>query len=342
MKQTAALLIGLVCLLVPCRVSGGGGGLDSARASIAALIHERGAPLAGGTVSGEADVALERAEGGDTPVLTLRSERGPVRLLLDTGAASAMVTPALAQRLGLRVRPLPKEALALAGGGDGCEMLQIASTELPDLSVSSLGGDSTPGASAGLMRLRGLQALVIPVGALPKGVDGVLGAPTWKAVPFVVDPWGNRLVLGPAALRWRPSRPGRSVSVIPLEWRRGVPLLKLSVHSDSAGRSVDALADTAAEGLFLHPDLAERLTPLAPPQPARLGGVCGIQAVVRQPFIGLGLDPSSAASQSAEAIITPNPVFSLLGIEAIVGQELLRHRQQRWRLEATPPRLEVW
>jgi hypothetical protein len=43
-----------------------------------------------------------------------------------------------------------------------------------------------------------------------------------------------------------------------------------------------------------------------------------------------------------EAIILSNPVFERLGVEAIVGQELLRSRRQLWRLDVTPPRLELW
>jgi len=32
----------------------------------------------------------------------------------------------------------------------------------------------------------------------------------------------------------------------------------------------------------------------------------------------------------------------LLGVEAIVGQEVLRFRRQLWRLDTDPPRLELW
>ena len=61
--------------------------------SLAALIQVQGQPLAGGRVSGSAVVPLERARGGDTPVLTFTTDRGPVRLLRDTGATSSMVRP---------------------------------------------------------------------------------------------------------------------------------------------------------------------------------------------------------------------------------------------------------
>ena len=135
-----------------------------------------------------------------------------------------------------------------------------------------------------------------------------------------------------------------SPTVLPLIWRRGVPLLPLRVRSRSDGqvRELPALADTGAEGLFLTAPLAATLTSLAPAQSARLIGACGQQEVLRQRLLGIGLGPQSPPIQSVEAILTSNSVFALLGVQAIVGQELLRFRRQLWRLDAAPARLELW
>jgi len=60
-----------------------------------ALIQVAGRLLQGGELHGSARISLERAAGGDTPVLTLRSEAlgSPVvRLLLDTGATSHLLS----------------------------------------------------------------------------------------------------------------------------------------------------------------------------------------------------------------------------------------------------------
>jgi hypothetical protein len=60
----------------------------------------------------------------------------------------------------------------------------------------------------------------------------------------------------------------------------------------------------------------------------------------------LGLEPAAlgpaALEQPREGIITENPIFSQLGVAAIVGQELLRQRPQLWRLDLQEPRLELW
>ncbi|MFN5221704.1 MAG: hypothetical protein ACK5FE_12485, partial [Cyanobacteriota bacterium] len=56
----------------------------------AAMVQLRGTPLSGGRLEGGTTQPLERASGGDTPVLSFRTALGPVRLLLDTGASSSL------------------------------------------------------------------------------------------------------------------------------------------------------------------------------------------------------------------------------------------------------------
>jgi hypothetical protein len=55
-----------------------------------------------------------------------------------------------------------------------------------------------------------------------------------------------------------------------------------------------------------------------------------------------GAQGQAALEQPREGIITENPIFSQLGVAAIVGQELLRQRPQLWRLDLKEPRLELW
>lgn len=305
---------------------------------VAALIQLGGQPLAGGSVSGEVRLPLERAAGGDTPVLTFRSAEGTVRLLLDTGASSSMVTPALAARLGLSSTPVSAREFSLAGGGKGCEALRPRRTQLPPLELAGAAqGD-------GRLRLVGAEALLMPVGALPAGVDGVLGAPTLRRLPVRIDPVRHQVSLGATALAPDQAR-SRPRLQMPLRWHRGVPLVNLT----TVAGTVAALADTGAEGLFLSPTLATRLHPLGPARPLRLVGFCGEQPVQRRPFAGLALAGEALPGERAgepvvpvEGIVTENPIFAQLGVEAIVGQELLRRRPQLWRLDRDPPLLELW
>ena len=292
----------------------------------AALLQLEGESLQGGTVQGGALLPLERAAGGDTPVLPFLAAKGPVRLLLDSGASSTMVTPALARRLGLASRPLAGGAAALAGGGGDCALGAPRRTTLPPLTLAGL-------------RLERLEALLLPIAALPPGVDGVLGVPTLRRLPVWVDPLGGSLALGPPALA-AAAAAGAPVRRLPLRFHRGVPLLELR----GEGGPIPALADSGAEGLFLSPSLAERLAPLGAAQPLRLVGVCGEQLVSRRPYAGLGLpgEPVASVERPLEGIVTANPIFQHLGVEAIAGQELLRGRRQLWRLDAPSPELRLW
>ena len=311
---------------------------------VAALIQVRGTPLQGGRVVGSASVVLERAAGGDTPVLTFDTDRGRVRLLLDTGASSTMVSEDLATRLSLDQEPLPAERFSMVGGGSDCRRGQPSKTRLPAMRLQS------PAAAGGdRLEFGTSEAMVMEVGALPDGVDGVLGTPTLRQLPVLIHPGRNRVSLGQAAVRGANVPEGPPVLSLPLQWRHGVPILRVA----TVNGPVSALADTGAEGLFLSPDLAARLHPLGPRSPVRLVGVCGEQQVHQQPFTGLRLQPDPGswrppAGESAggrhvvQGIITDNPIFRQLGVDAIVGQELLRHRPQRWRLDQNPPRLELW
>ena len=339
-------------------------------------------------------------------MLTLTSPGGVVRFLVDSGASSTMVTPALTRRLRLPSRALSSREVELAGGGTGCASLQPRRTRLPTLNLAG-------GEQQGQLRLSGLEALVLPVAALPDGVDGVLGAPSLRQLPLWIDPQRHRLALGIAALQaaqaddsalassrvpvsrsrdaqsserrlpaaW-PSgsqgqgaaidgppgprvdgrlegatakAPGRSNLVIPLRWLRGVPLLVLQTPVGP----VPALADSGAEGLFIRPELAARLRPLGPAQMLRLTGFCGEQTAELRRYTGLSLGdlPLGGLSRSGlsldgsggpadspvavEAIRIDNPIFAQLGVQAIVGQELLRSRRQLWRLDRQPPELEL-
>ena len=293
----------------------------------AALLQLDGAPVDGGRVRGGARLPLERAAGGDTPVLPFQAPAGSVRLLLDSGASSTMVTPALARRLGLASRPMPEGAAALAGGGGDCALPAARRTTLPTLSLAGL-------------RIERLEALLLPIAALPPGVDGVLGVPTLRRLPVWVDPsGGGGLALGPPALQAAASA-GAPRLRLPLRLHRGVPLLELQ----GEGRPIPALVDSGAEGLFLSPSLAGRLAPLGTAQPLRLVGVCGEQPVSRRAYAGLGLpgEPPASLEHPIEGIVTTNPIFEQLGVEAIAGQELLRHRRQLWRLDAPRPELLLW
>jgi hypothetical protein len=311
-------------------------------ATVGALIQVGGVPLEAGRMRGAALVPLERAAGGDSPVLSFvapgagAGER--VRLLLDTGASSTLVSPALVQRLALASSPIPAAQFGLAGAGEGCGDLRPRRARLPLLRLA---------AGAGRLEIEGGEALVLEAGGLPEGVDGVLGAPLLRQLPLWVDPGSDRLALGAdaiAAARRHSAAAPTPPTAFTLRWSAGVPLVPLRTPLGS----VPALADTGAEGLFITPGLASRLAPGAAFSPVRIAGFCGVQPARRLTLRGISLAPGSPAAAveapapAVEAIVTTNPIFAAVGAEAIVGQELLRRHRQLWRLDRQPPTLQLW
>lgn len=324
LKAAAAIFTPLLLMPAPALAAAAG-----------ALIQVAGVPLEAGRMRGAAQVPLERAAGGDSPVLTFVAPgpgaAQPVRLLVDTGASSTLVSPALVERLALASSPIPPAQFGLAGAGEGCGDLRPRRARLPLLQLS---------AGNGRVEIEGGEALVLEAGGLPTGVDGVLGAPLLRQLPLWVDPRSGRLALGAdaiAAARRHSASDPAPPAALTMDWRAGVPLVPLRTP---LGR-VSALADTGAEGLFITSGLARRLAPVAASRPVRIAGFCGEQParLLALPGISLTARPPAAA---VEAIVTANPIFAAVGAEAIVGQELLRHHRQLWRLDRQPPTLELW
>jgi hypothetical protein len=235
------------------------------------------------------------------------------------------------RRLALASAAIPAAEFGLVGAGRDCADLRPQRATLPTLRLT--GG-------AGRLEIRDAEALVLEAGGLPPGVDGVLGAPLLRQLPLWVDPRGGRLALGSPAVtaaQRQAAADAATPTVLPLRWSSGVPLLPLRTGAGT----VPALADTGAEGLFVTPALGRRLTAGAAPGPVLIAGFCGLQRAERYSLAGISLVPGPPA-RTVEVIVTADPIFASVGAEAIVGQALLRHHRQLWRLDREPPILQLW
>ena len=289
----------------------------------AALVQLEGLRLPEPRLRGAADVPYERPADGDTPIVTLTASDGTVlRLLLDSGASVSLVTEGLVRRLGLPVAELPPGALRLAGAGAGCQALRPGRVRLPDL---RLGG----------LQIEAPEALVMPALGVPPGSDGVLGAPLFRQLSLLIDPVSRRVRLDPGSDHPAVA-PGRATR-LPLRWRHGVPLLDLQ---DSSGKTVSALLDTGAEGLFISRGLAARLQPKGPARPLRIAGFCGDESASQIDLEGLKLAGRAVGSQPM--IVTDSGILAALEVDAVVGQPMLRDRRQLWLLNRAQPVLLLW
>jgi predicted aspartyl protease len=149
-------------------------------ASAAGYVAEHPVAAAGscGTARlGEATVATLR----NAPIVTLLANGTPVTLLLDTGAETTILTPAVVERIGAQ-RPrveFQRQLHGLAGS------LQTSEVELRSFTV---GGVAIP-----WLRVRVAPVNVASVFSGP--LDGVLGADTLSSFDLDLDLPGHRMII---------------------------------------------------------------------------------------------------------------------------------------------------
>jgi hypothetical protein len=177
--------------------------------------HARLAQPPHGTAEASAEVSapLHRLHTGDLGALAAVDARLgglPWRCLVDSGASIALVSPAFAARLGLRV--VERSRVATAGGP-----LQLDRVELPPLEVAG-------------RRVDAPQALVLDLerqlGDVGAAVDGLIGAPALRRRV-------TRLELASAKVHWdlsaqRPTA-AQARAVWPLRWEGGLPVIDLAL-----------------------------------------------------------------------------------------------------------------
>jgi predicted aspartyl protease len=192
------------------------------------------ARLAFGQPAGMASVPLRLLRTGDIgalPFIEIVLGGEPTRWLVDSGATTALITPALAARLNLR-RHFFQAQVATAGG-----VQKVDRFALPALPVLGPVADAS--------------ALAIDLGDLfgPAGVqvDGLLGAPWLRGGATTFD-------FARGELRWSPvgAAPPPGAIVLPLRWDDALPVLRLAIGERAAE---DFLFDTGNAGalvVFVH------------------------------------------------------------------------------------------
>jgi predicted aspartyl protease len=147
--------------------------------------------------------------------------RGPFRFVVDTGANTSVLSPALAKELGLE---LSVESGIVVSGVTGRTV--VGSVPIATLEV-------------GALKMSNLNLPVI--GSALAGVDGILGVDGFADLRLTVD-FGNDTV---KIDRSDNKRAARGYTVLPARFRHG---RLLTVASKVGSVSADAVIDTGAEG----------------------------------------------------------------------------------------------
>lgn len=155
---------------------------------------------------------LRTGDIGGLPVVEIALGGRPTRWLVDSGATTALIAPALAATLGLS--RLPPVRVATAGGAQTRERFA-----LPDLPVLGAPGAGSPAVAVDLDAVLGEAG-----GAL----DGLLGAPWLRTVATRFDFAGGEL-------RWSATaEPAANAAVLPLRWDGGLPVASLELGARPA------------------------------------------------------------------------------------------------------------
>lgn len=276
----------------------------------AAIVQLQSLNLAKPNVSGSATLPLsllQKSRGVYALEAQMGNQQG--RFLVDTGASTTLLSAALKQSLGITGTPVPSQELSFAVAGKDCPEMTAARFVLPTLAI----GDA---------QITGLEALQFDQTLIPEGADGILGMDILSNFALSIDPTRQTLQLKPPHKLSLAQR----LRAIPLNAESGVMLAQL--HINGAG-PFEVLLDTAADGTFISPAVAEAVgIDKANQKPIQMLGFCGLEdAAIAQ------LDSASLGrhrQENLEAVITDSSVLTMLGVDGVLGQNFLRKYQQEW------------
>lgn len=276
----------------------------------AAIVQLQSLNLQKPSVSGQATLALsllQKSRGVYALEAQIGEQKG--RFLLDTGASTTLLSQALKQSLGVTGTPVPSHELSFAVAGKDCPEMTAARFTLPNLVI-------------GNAQVTGLEALQFDQTLIPEGADGILGMDILGQFALTIDPAAQQLKLSQP----RSLSPAERLRAIPLQAKSGVMLAQVRING--AG-PFEVLLDTAADGTFISPAVAEAVGISQDSQkPIQMLGFCGLEdAAIAQ----LNSASLNQHSQSAlEAVITDSSVLKMLGVDGVLGQNFLRRYQQEW------------
>lgn len=218
---------------------------------------------------------------------------GPFRFIIDTGASSTAVLPALHAALPVRLRTAARQNLNGAGGAQSVNMLQL----------SRLG-------VAGRLE-QGLRAFDLPDGPVNQmGVHGVLGADVLARYELEMDVPGRRWTLRTPTAQ---APTGASATVPFTLDDASAPRLTVVVD----GKAIPAMLDTGARGTIIN-WAAARALGVQPSDPglkangAAEGATTGATALVAKQFRELRI--GELANADPKLMIADLPFFAVLGL----------------------------
>ena len=277
-----------------------------------AIVRLKNMELPRPTVSGQATLPLHLLPDGKVWTIDLKIGQQSGRFLIDTGAATSMVAPALARQLGLIGTAVPGDRVQYAVAGNGCANLKAILHHLPAIAAQSL-------------RVENLMALELSSAIIPGDLSGVLGMDFLTNFDILFNPSNQQLQLLPPSSLSPPS----SSQAVPLKGKLGVMLAELEINGKGP---FTFLLDTGAESTFISKQVAQKLA-FTPPQMPEISveGFCGLESAKVAVLDSAKLQNYQLTN--LEAIVLDSSVLKVLNVDGILGQNFLNAFEQHWRFE---------
>ncbi len=277
------------------------------------LLKATGATLPKAIVQGQANIALQGLTAQGIFTVPVQIKNQTLSFILDSGASNSILDTQIAGRLGLTGQPVPSDFLGYLAVGQQFAKQKMMLYRLPPLKV-------------GEAQVSQLFGIGLSTTMLPFKTAGILGLDFLGRFDMVLNPQRRSLQL------IKPSRP--VASGIALEGRLGVMTTpKVYVNGKGPYRF---LVDTGASVTSLSERLAEQLSLKTQVDPSlRVAGLGGKTMARRSQLERLSLQTIQISKLNV--LVVNSPVFQTLGIEGIIGQDILNRYVQHWRFGPVGP-----
>jgi predicted aspartyl protease len=265
------------------------------------------------TVQGQANIALRQKPGQQLFSIPVTLGKSRFSFILDTGASNTIIDPRLARQMNLKGKPVPSELLGHLVVGSATPAKEVQVYDLPPLTVGA----------AQVSRLSGIG---LSTTTLPFKTHGILGLDFLSRFDIVINPQTRMLSL------LKTSAP--VASDVQLQGKLGVMILP-DVRINGQG-PFRFLVDTGAAMTTLAAPLAQKLALVAESttdlQVAGLGGNTQAKRTHLQ-----SLEMQTQRISELDVLVLDSKVFQTLGVEGVIGQDILNRYIQRWRFGPPGP-----
>ncbi len=273
---------------------------------LSTLIKASGIKLPRPSGQGQASVPLQPLKGSQVFTVAVNVGGQSVPFLVDTGASNSLLNEQIAKQLKLKGNAVPNSLLSYMMVGQDCSKVSASLYPLPELAIAQAS-------------VKGVMGLGLSKAGIPGDWGGVLGIDVLSNFDLVLNPKTQKLDLLP------PSPPATTATTIPLVGKMGVMTTQVKVNGKGP---FTFLLDTGADTTVVSTKLAQQLG-LKGTKPMEVTGFCGMEKGTQTQLSQLSLQ--QAQSDRVDAVILNSPVLEVVGVDGIVGQNVLNRYRQHWR-----------